>query len=102
MLILIIIDVQYLQKAVLSFEKGSNHQNHSSSGSHHKISPQQNLPPSHTHTHTHTHTHILLLFGKPCIPKNHIFQRVKGAIIHNLFDTIFDTKTNISTLFYLH
>ena len=33
MLILILIDVQYSQKAVFSFKKGSNHQNHSSSGS---------------------------------------------------------------------
>ena len=33
MLILILIDVQYSQKAVFSFEEGSNHQNHSSSGS---------------------------------------------------------------------
>ena len=33
MLILILIDVQYSQKVVFSFEKGSNCQNHSSSGS---------------------------------------------------------------------
>ena len=31
MLILILIDIQYSQKAVSSFEKGLNHQNHSSS-----------------------------------------------------------------------
>ena len=31
MLILILIDVQYSQNAVFSFEKGSNRQNHSSS-----------------------------------------------------------------------
>ena len=37
MLILILIDVQYLQNVVFSFEKGSNGQNHSSSGSHHHI-----------------------------------------------------------------
>ena len=43
MLILILIDVQYSQKAVFSFEKGLNGQNHSS-GSHHPIkSPQQNF-----------------------------------------------------------
>ena len=30
---LILIDVQYSQKAVFSFEKGSDRQNHSSSGS---------------------------------------------------------------------
>ena len=33
MLIYILIDVQYSQKTVFSFEKGSNRQNHSSSGS---------------------------------------------------------------------
>ena len=43
MLILILIDVQYSQNAVFSFEKFSNRQNHSSSDSHHlvKKSPQQ-------------------------------------------------------------
>ena len=37
MLIFILIDVQYSQKAVFSFEKGSNQQNHSSSGSLHLV-----------------------------------------------------------------
>ena len=43
MLILILIDVQYSENAVFSFEKFFNHRNHSSSGSHHlvKKSPQQ-------------------------------------------------------------
>ena len=43
MLILILIDIQYSQKAVSSFEKGLNHQNHSSSGS---IYPEKNSLPS--------------------------------------------------------
>ena len=45
MLILILIDVQYSQKADFSFEKGLNRENHSSSGSHHPIkkSPQCNF-----------------------------------------------------------
>ena len=43
MLILILIDVQYSRKAVFSFEKGSNCQNHSSSGSFH---PVRKFPPS--------------------------------------------------------
>ena len=42
MLILILIDVQYSQKAVFSFEKSSNSQNHFSSG----YLPPVN-PPSH-------------------------------------------------------
>ena len=41
MLILILIDVQYLQNAVFSFGKGLNGQNHSSSGFQHPI----NAPP---------------------------------------------------------
>ena len=52
MLILVLIDVQYSQNAVFSFEKDSNCQNHSSTGSHHPVKksphPQQNfqfLPP---------------------------------------------------------
>ena len=45
MLILILIDVQYSQNAVFRFEKGSNRQNHSSSGSHYPVKqfPRQNL-----------------------------------------------------------
>ena len=43
MLIFILINVQYSQKAVFSFEKGSNRQNHSSSGSLHLI---KKIPPS--------------------------------------------------------
>ena len=42
MLILILIDVQYSQNAVFSFQKCSNHQNHSSSGSHHLV---KKIPP---------------------------------------------------------
>ena len=51
MLILILIDVQYSQKAVFSFEKGLNGQNHSSSGSHHLVwkSHQQNFWPPYSH-----------------------------------------------------
>ena len=37
MLILVLVDVQYSQKAVLSFEKGSNRQNQFSSGSLHSV-----------------------------------------------------------------
>ena len=46
MLILILIDVQYLQKVVFCFEKGSNGQNHSSSASHHHI---KKIPPLRGH-----------------------------------------------------
>ena len=37
MLILILIDVQYLHNVIFSFEKGLNGQNHSSSDSHHDM-----------------------------------------------------------------
>ena len=46
MLILILIHVQYSQNAVFSFEKRLDHQNHSSSGSHHPVKlppPQRNF-----------------------------------------------------------
>ena len=44
MLILILIDVQHSQKAVFSFEKGSNRQNHSSSGSLYRV--KMSPPPT--------------------------------------------------------
>ena len=64
MLILILIDVQYSQKAVFNFEKGWNHQDHYSSGSLHlvKKSPP---PPNFHHWGEFTTPHILPLFGKP-------------------------------------
>ena len=46
MLILILIDVQYSQKAVFNFEKGWNHQDHYSSGSLHLV---KKSPPSFHH-----------------------------------------------------
>ena len=58
MLIFILIDVQYSEKAVFSFEKGSNRQNHSSSGSMHLVKNTRQvkfLIPSKP----------LLLFGRP-------------------------------------
>ena len=42
MLILILINVQYSQKAVFSFQKGSNHKKHSSSG---PLHPVKKSPP---------------------------------------------------------
>ena len=51
MLILILIDVQYSQKAVFSFKKGSNRQNHSSSSSLH---PVKKFPLSKIPTQTPT------------------------------------------------
>ena len=42
MLISILFDVQYSQKPIFSFEKGSNGQNHSSPGSHHLV---KKIPP---------------------------------------------------------
>ena len=58
MLILILIDVQYSQKAVFSFEKGLNGQIHSS-GSHHQV---KKSPPA---TFLIS-SHFLLLSRKPC------------------------------------
>ena len=46
---LILIDVQYLQNVLFSFEKGSNGENHSLTDSYHpmKKSPQQNISSPH-------------------------------------------------------
>ena len=59
MLILILIDVQYLKKVVFSFEKGSDGQNHSSLASHHSI---KKSPPSKIYDFPHP----LTLSGKSC------------------------------------
>ena len=45
MLILILIDFQYSQNGVFSFEKGSNHLNHSYSGSLHPVKNAPAPPP---------------------------------------------------------
>ena len=58
MLIFILIDVKYSQKAVFSFEKGSNHQNHFSSGSLHLA---KKLPP----VKFPILPNLLPLFGRP-------------------------------------
>ena len=47
MLILILIDVQYLQNVIFSFEKDLNGQIHTSSDSHHWISPAKFPIPTH-------------------------------------------------------
>ena len=60
MLTLILIDVQYSQKAVFSFEKGLNCQNHSLSGSHHPVGKL--LPPGKISDSPPSHP--LLPFGK--------------------------------------
>ena len=66
MLIVILIDVQYSQKAAFSFENGSNSQIHSSSGSLH---PVKKFPlvkfPSPVGAGSDFPTHHLKLFGKP-------------------------------------
>ena len=70
MLISILIDVQYSQKAAFSFEKGSNCQNHSSSGSLHPV--KNSTPPSVKFVIPLRHwgrgftwPQLLLLFEKP-------------------------------------
>ena len=87
MLILILIDVQYLHKAAFSFEKGSNCQNHSSSGSLHMVkqSPHPLLPskisdfPHWGNCPTHTAIwktlqKVLTGFLKKIIQANVLFQ----------------------------
>ena len=60
MLILILIDVKYLQTVVFSFEKGSNSKNHSSSGSQHPI--EKSLQQSFS---DFSPLDVLALFRKP-------------------------------------
>ena len=57
MLILILIDVQYSQNAVYSFEKDSNNQNHSS-GSYHLV---KKLPPAVFTTSLHEKEQCLII-----------------------------------------
>ena len=61
MLIFILIDVQYSQKAVFSFEKGSNDQNHSSGSNH----PVKEVPPGQNFWSPLPHP--LMLLGKPYV-----------------------------------
>ena len=65
MLVLILINVQYLQKVVFSFEKGLNAQNHSS-GSHHLIKKSDRHPRPPQQNFRFPSLHPLTLFGKPC------------------------------------
>ena len=51
MLILILIDVQYSQKAVFSFEKGLNHENQSSGSLHLVKNPPSKISDSPTTPH---------------------------------------------------
>ena len=70
MLILILIDVQYLQNLVFSFEKGSNVQNHSLSDSHHS---KKNLPAKFP---------IPLLREFSCLPLDTIWKTLMMGDIH--------------------
>ena len=53
-MILILIDVQYSQKAVISFQKGSNGQNQSFSGFQHLVEKSPPPPPPKNSDFTHT------------------------------------------------
>ena len=59
MLILILIEVQFLQKVFWAVKKGSNGQNYSSSGSDHPLM-LYGKPCTQTHTHTYTDTEIYI------------------------------------------
>ena len=53
-MILILIDVQYSQKAVISFQKGSNGQNQSFSGFQNLVEKSPPPPPQKNSDFTHT------------------------------------------------
>ena len=65
MLILILIDVQYPQKAVFNLEKASNRQNHSPSRSFHLVKKSFPSKISDSTLTGQMSPHPLLLFGKP-------------------------------------
>ena len=67
MLILILIDVQYSQKAVFSFKKGLNAQNRQKSPHPSKISDFSPTPPNPHLEGIYPIPNPLLLFGKPCV-----------------------------------
>ena len=63
LLILILIDVQYLQKVDYSFQKGLNGQTHSSSSCHHQVKKTGKISDSPSHWGRNSPS--LTLFGKP-------------------------------------
>ena len=63
MVILILIDVQYLQNVVFNFEKGSEAQSHSSSDSDHPV--KKFLPAKFPIPSLGIIFHPWMLFGKP-------------------------------------
>ena len=104
MLILILLDVQYLQKAVFSFEKGSNCQNHSSSGSLYPVkkSPQVKfsiLPSGGFTSPPPLPPYPLPLFGKPCINRTVFLPNSKKADFKRYF-RLFPQNKNFSWMYH--
>ena len=91
MLILILIDIQYSQKAVFSFEKCSNQQNHSSSGSLHPVNriarskTYDSLPTSGGGIRPPPSPHPSPLAQKPCINGTNFLPTPKSPTFKNIF-----------------
>ena len=81
MSVFILIDVQYLQNVVFSFENSSNGQNHSSSDSNHQI--EKFLPAKFPHP--------LMLFWKPRVLKSSTYMLTR-VFWHDLQHTTTPSK----------
>ena len=81
MSVFILIDVQYLQNVVFSFENSSNDQNHSSSDSNHRI---ENFLPA-------KFPHPLILFWKPRVLKSRTYMLTR-VFWHDLQHTTTPSK----------
>ena len=81
MSVFILIDVQYLQNVVFSFENSSNGQNHSSSDSNHRI--EKFLPAKFPHP--------LMLFWKPRVLKSRTYM-LNRVFWHDLQHTTTPSK----------
>ena len=97
MLILILIDVHPSQKAVFSFEKGSNHQYDSSSGSRHPVK----FPICPTHycylkNSAHPKKNLNLSDSPPFMTKilENLTPPLKCTIIQKSKDTVFKETQN--------
>ena len=78
LIMLILIDVQYLQKVVFSFEKASIRQNHSSSGSLYLIK-KCSLPVKFPIL---SPLHPLPLFGKPDVYENFLCPKINWEEVY--------------------
>ena len=81
---------------MFSFEKGSNCQNHSYSGSLHLV---KKIHPPSSHSKISDSPHPLPLFGKPCINGTNFFFNSKKPYFQGYF-RLFPKSKNFSRLYH--